>query len=270
MKFGLQLRNSGPYSTRELLRDCAHIADELPIDDLWVFDHLAIPSDQSEGSGGRYMEPLATLAFVAGATHRVGIGTKVLILPYRPALLTATWVASIQELSDGRLHLGVGIGWMDEEFRALGMVRNRRGRLADESLELLHRCFASDEVEVNGETILFLPRPQRPPIYMGGNGPHALRRTARFGDGWMPSSANTAELEAPIAELRRLNREAGKPPPEIVVTQRRPMDEGPARDRIEALAAVGVTRLALSLPYESAAEFGRMAEGLVRLGESAK
>ena len=266
MKFGLQLRNSGPHATRALLRDCACIADHLPIDDLWVFDHLAIPPDQSEGSGGLYVEPLATLAFVAGITERVGIGTKVLILPYRPALLTAKWVASIQELSGGRLHLGVGVGWMDAEFKALGVARSRRGALTDAALELLHRCFAADEVEVNGESILFLPRPQRPPIYIGGAPPHALRRAVRFGDGWMPPSSDPEELAPSIGELRRLNREAGKPAPEVVVTLRQPLeDDGLARQQVARLGAVGVTRIALALPYESTAEFGRIAEGLVRI-----
>ena len=110
MKIGIHLRNAGPYATREMLTDCALIADELPIDDLWVFDHLAIPPEDSEGSGGLYVEPLAALAFVAAITERINIGTRVLILPYRPAFLTAKWIASIQALSGGRLQIGAGVG----------------------------------------------------------------------------------------------------------------------------------------------------------------
>ena len=266
MKIGLHLRNMGPHATREVLRDCARIADGLPIDDLWVFDHLAIPPDQAEGSGGLYVEPLATLAFVAGVTERIGIGTRVLILPYRPALLTAKWVAAIQVLSGGRLRLGAGVGWMDAEFQALGVDRSRRGALADETLELLHRCFADDEVEINGQPILFLPRPQRPPIYVGGNGPHALRRAARLADGWMPTASDPEQLREPIRELHRLAREAGKPEPEVVVPDRLPIDDAPrARDRIAAHAEIGVTRIAINMPYESAAEFGRIAEKVARL-----
>jgi probable F420-dependent oxidoreductase len=192
MKIGIHLRNAGAHATREMLAECARIADELPIDDLWVFDHLAIPPEESEGSGGLYVEPLATLAFVAGITERVSIGTRVLILPYRPALLTAKWIASIQMLSGGRLRIGAGVGWMEAEFRALGVERSRRGAITDETLELFNRCFAADEVEVNGQPMLFLPRPARPPIYIGGKGEHALRRAARFADGWAPTGSDPA------------------------------------------------------------------------------
>lgn len=266
MKIGMHLRNMGPHATRDMLRDCARAADELLIDDLWVFDHLAIPPDQSEGSGGLYVEALSTLAFIAGITERIGIGTRVLVLPYRPALLTAKWIASIQALSDGRLRLGVGVGWMDAEFRALGIPRSRRGALADETLELLHRCFADDEVEVNGQRILFLPRPGRPPVFVGGSGLHALRRAARFADGWMPTVSDPEELRDSIRELQGLAQKQGKPPPEVVVSDRLPLeDAGRARERIEALATVGVTRIALRFPYESAAEFQRIAEQAARL-----
>src|SRR5436853_4230812 len=108
MKLGLYLRNMGPQSTRATIIACARAAEAAGLDDLWVADHIAIPPDQSEGSGGRYLDPLATLAVLAGATERIGLGTAVLVLPYRPALATAKWVATIQELSAGRLVFGVG------------------------------------------------------------------------------------------------------------------------------------------------------------------
>jgi len=98
--------------------------------------------DAAEGSDGRDLDPLATLAFLAGATQRIGLGTAVLILPYRPALRTAKWIATIQELSGGRLRLGVGVGWMRAEFRAAGVDRARRGGIADETLAVLHECIA--------------------------------------------------------------------------------------------------------------------------------
>lgn len=265
MKIGIHLRNAGPHATREMLADCARIADELPIDDLWVFDHLAIPPEESEGSGGLYVEPLATLAFVAGITERVSIGTRVLILPYRPALLTAKWIASIQALSGGRLQIGAGVGWMEAEFRALGVERSRRGAITDETLELFNRCFAADEVEVNGQPMLFLPRPARPPIYIGGKGEHALRRAARYGDGWAPTGSDPDELRAPIAELRQLFSDAGRPEPEIVAAGRLPLeDDGAVRDRLAELAGIGVTRFALGVPYSSADEFRAVAERLLR------
>src|SRR5207245_7134965 len=94
-----------------------------------VVDHIAIPPYDAEGSDGRYLDPLATLAFLAGVTTRVGLGTAVLVLPYRPALPTAKWIATVQELSGGRLNLGVGVGWMAAEFRALGVDLRRRGAI---------------------------------------------------------------------------------------------------------------------------------------------
>ncbi len=268
MKIGIHLRNAGSHATREMLTDCACIADELPIDDLWVFDHLAIPPEESEGSGGLYVDPLATLAFVAAITERVNIGTRVLILPYRPALPTAKWIASIQTLSGGRLHIGAGVGWMEAEFRALDVPRSRRGAITDETLELLHRCFAADEVEVNGQTVLFLPRPERPPIYVGGGGPHALRRAVRYGDGWAAPNDDPDALRAPIVELRRMFADAGKPEPEIVAAGRLALDDhGAARDRLARLAEIGVTRYALGVPYASADAFRAIAERLVRARE---
>ncbi len=268
MKLGIYLRNMGPHASRETLLECARAADELPIDDLWVFDHLAIPPEDSEGSGGLYVEPLATLAFVAGVTERIAIGSGVLVLPYRPALLTAKWVASIQLLAGGRLVLGVGVGWMEAEFRALAVSRARRGALTDEALRFLHRCFDQDEVESNGQRFLFLPRPPRPPIFVGGSGPHALRRAARLADGWMPGSIEPRALRDPIRNLHELAQEVERPTPEVVAMGRLGSDDGQrAQDRLAALAEVGVTRLAFNNRYEGVAAFRRLAERVARLVE---
>src|SRR5213593_222214 len=142
MEVGVVLRNMGPQSARETLEAVARAADALPaVADVWVVDHIAIPPDDAEGSDGRYLDPLATLAFLAGTTTRIGLGTGVLVLPYRPPLATAKWIATIQELSAGRLRLGVGVGWMEAEFRALGVVKAQRGAITDATLEFLSRCF---------------------------------------------------------------------------------------------------------------------------------
>ncbi len=171
MKLGLCLRNMGPQSTPQVVLACARAAEAAGLDDLWVADHIAIPPDNAEGSGGRYLDPLATLAFLAGATTRIALGTGVLVLPYRPPLATAKWVATIQELSGGRLLFGVGVGWMEPEFRALGVPYAKRAAITDATLEFLRRCFERDEVEANGQPFLFLPRPARPPIIVGGAPP---------------------------------------------------------------------------------------------------
>ena len=263
MRLGMVIRVMGPQSTRETIADCAAAAEEAGVDEIWVSDHIAIPPDDAEGSGGRYLDPLATLAFLAARTERVGLGTAVLNLPYRPPLPTAKWLATIQELSGGRLSLGIGLGWMRPEFKALGVDRGRRGELADTTLEFIQRCFLSDEVEENGQRFLFLPRPERPPIFVGGQPPHALRRAVRHGDGWMPMVRNPADLEEPAAELRRLAREAGRPEPEIVALSGLDTRD-PARmaERAAAFEKAGATRLVHGAAYSDAAEFRAHAEAI--------
>lgn len=251
----------GPQSTRTGIIACARAAEAAGVDDLWVADHMAIPPDDAEGSGGRYLDPLATLAFVAGATERIGLGTGVLVLPYRPALPTAKWVASIQELSGNRLLFGVGVGWMTAEFRALGVPQTQRGALTDATLEFLHRCFAADEVEANGQRFLFRPRPPRPPIIVGGAPPHAFRRAVRYGDGWMPMGSSSSALVGPIADLRQAAQAAGRPVPEVVLLTSLPLDDPQqARDRVQEFAGIGVTRVVHAWRYADAAEFARVAD----------
>jgi probable F420-dependent oxidoreductase len=264
MKIGLYLRNMGPQSTRGLIAEAARAAEEAGIDDLWVADHLALAPEDSEGSDGRYLEPLATLAFLAGITHRVGLAVGVLIVPYRPALLIAKWVASIQELSGGRLILGVGVGWMAKEFRALGVDPQRRGAITDQALAFLHQCFAADEVEANGQRFLFRPRPPRPPIIVGGAPPHAIRRAVRFGDGWMPTALHADVLESGIASLRQGMAAAGKPAPEVVLLQPLPVeDDARLSPRLGELTALGVTRVVHPWRYQDAEEVARVAARLV-------
>ncbi len=265
MQIGMQLPNKGPRAARALIGDCARLADSLPLDDLWVFDHVAVPTDNSRGSDGYYVEPLATLAFVAGITERVGIGTRVLILPYRNPFLIAKWAASIQALSEGRLRLGCGVGWMEAEFKVLGVARTKRGALTDAALEMIRRCFAADELEINGAKVLFLPRPARPPVFIGGVPPHAFERVVKYGEGWMPGSGSADDLAAPIAELRRMAAAAGKPTPEVIVSGELPMgDAAAARGKLDALAGIGATRFVLTAPYETAAEFARNADALIK------
>jgi probable F420-dependent oxidoreductase len=264
MKIGLYLRNMGPQSIRGLIADAARAAEGAGVDDLWVADHLALAPEDSEGSDGRYLEPLATLAFLAGITERVALALGVLIVPYRPALLSAKWIASIQELSGGRLVLGVGVGWMEKEFRALGVDPRRRGAITDATLAFLHACFAGDEVEANGQRFLFRPRPPRPPIIVGGAPPHAIRRAVRFGEGWMPTAMHAGVLESGIASLREGMATAGKPAPEVVLLQPLPVDDDEQlAARLGEVAALGITRVVHPWRYRDADEVGRVAARLV-------
>src|SRR5437764_10182732 len=238
MEVGVVLRNMGPQSARETLEAVARAADALPaVADVWVVDHIAIPPDDAEGSDGRYLDPLATLAYLAGTTTRVSLGTAVLVLPYRPALPTAKWIATVQELSGGRLRLGVGVGWMGAEFRAVGVDIRRRGALSDETLAFLERCFAADVVEAHGQPFLFRPRPPRPPLFIGGAPPHAFRRALAYGAGWMPVGLDPDALRPPAADLRAPAAAKRLPIPEVAALTRPPLDgPRPGRDLLARYA----------------------------------
>ena len=266
MQLGVVIRAMGPQSTQALVRRCAELAEQAELDELWISDHIAIPPDDAEGSGGRYLDPLTLLAYLAAVTERIGIGTAVLNLPYRPPLPTAKALATIQELSRGRLRLGVGVGWMEAEFKALGVPRSRRGAIANETLEFLANCFAQDQVEANGQPFLFLPRPARPPIFVGGSSRAALERVIRFGDGWMPMGGDPEKLRPAIEELGRLAERAGRQRPEIVVLTGLPLaDSERCRDQLARLAELSVTRIATGTLYDDERAFGKAVEAIARL-----
>ena len=259
MKLGVMIRNMGPASTRDVVAAAARAADATPaVSAVWVVDHIAIPPDDAEGSGGRYLDPLASLAYLAGVTTRVELGVAVLVLPYRPALPTAKWIATIQELSGGRLLLGVGVGWMEAEFRALGVDRTRRGRITDDTLAFLDACFADDVVQANGQPFLFKPRPARPPLFVGGAPALAFPRALAHRAGWIPMGLTPDALREPAADLRRQAAEAGLPIPEITVLTALPLgDTAAARGLIAAYRDAGATRLIHGLRYTDLDGFQR-------------
>src|SRR6266478_2641331 len=247
MRLGVIVRNMGAASTRETVAVVARAID-------------------AEGSDGRYLDPLATLAYLAGVTTRVGLGTAVLVLPYRPALPTAKWIATVQELSGGRLRLGVGVGWMAAEFRALGVDIRRRGALSDETLAFLDRCFAADVVEANGQPFLFRPRPPRPPLFIGGAPPHAFRRALAHGAGWMPIGLDPDALRPLAAELRARAAAKSLATPEVAALTRLPLDDpGAARDLLARFAEAGATRVIHGERYADAAAFLAMLDRLARV-----
>jgi len=266
MKLGVTLRNMGPQSSREILRAGALEAEALGFDSLWITDHLAIPPDDAEGSGGRYTDPLTTLAWLAGATTRIGLGVGVLVVPYRPPLPTAKAIATVQELSGERLLLGLAVGWMDAEFRALGIDRHRRGRQTDETLEFLQRCFADDVVTANGQPFLFKPRPAAPPIYIGGRAPHALRRALRFGRGWLPMARDPESLAGDLATFAELAAEAGgEPGPVTAMTGLALQEPERAAEQLRAYEALGIERLVCALRYDTLDEYRTQLEALAGL-----
>ena len=226
-------------------RDMAQGAEELGFDSVWVSDHIVVPRETDSfypyAADGTppfkpdepYFEPLAALNFLAGCTNRVRLGTHVLIIPYRNPVLTAKILSTLDVLSDGRLILGAGVGWMEEEFLALGLDTYRqRGEVTDEYIQLFKELWTEDEPAFDGKHYQisgsgFEPKPVQkphPPIWIGGHTGPAIRRAAQLGDGWMPiglrppAILEPEEMAAKIARLRTLTRDAGRREDEVSIT----------------------------------------------------
>lgn len=266
MQLGVTVRNMGDESTPETLTRCAQAAERAGFESLWVVDHIAIPPDDAEGSGGRYLDPLGTLAWIAGITSRIRLGTGVLILPYRPPLPTAKLVATVQELSGERLLLGVGVGWMAPEFKALGVPRGERGRRTDEVLTFLNTAFSSDVVEQNGQAFLFKPRPARPPIYVGGQPDIAIPRAVASGDGLMPMGLDPGGVGQLRETYDAAARAAGRPEGEItLMTGIRIDDRARARDELAAYRDQGLDRLVCAMRYQSPEQYETAVDALAEI-----
>ena len=259
MKIGISIRNMGPQSSRDMITACAVAADQAQLDSLWITEHIAISPDNAEGSEGRYLDPLITLSFLAAKTETIKLGTGVLILPYRPAVITSKLVMTLQELASGRLKLGVGIGWMKSEFKALGLDLRHRVRDSHRVLRFLNEAFDNDIVRQNGEEFIVSPRPERPPVLMGGSAPHAISRAINYGDGWLPMGLKPEAL-APLASDYKIRAvDAGKTSPEVVVFTRLPLGESVSErarceDLIGAYEKAGATSIVHGQKYTVADE----------------
>jgi alkanesulfonate monooxygenase SsuD/methylene tetrahydromethanopterin reductase-like flavin-dependent oxidoreductase (luciferase family) len=192
--------NFGPGTNPELLQRWAQTVEGLGYGLLMISDHIAVTPDVAEQYPAPFYEPFTTLAWLAGVTSRVRLGTTVLIVPYRHPLLVARMAANLNDLSGGRLVLGVGVGWARQEFDALGVAFRDRGRLTDEYLIAIRAAWADDQDYRSGQI----------PIWIGGNSDAAIRRAVRLGDawhplrftpGWLPGAA--ARLTAAAAEQQR-------------------------------------------------------------------
>ena len=264
-RIGIQVRTQGPQSTRDMIIDCAAAAEQNGFEELYVVDHIAIPPDDLEGSDGRYLDPLSVLSFLAGLTEQIELCTGVLVMPYRPILPTAKVIATAQELSGNRLKLGVGVGWMESEFKALGIDRARRGRIFDEGLEFINRAFASDQISHNDQEFMFLPRPVKPPILIGGTPPYAFDRAVKFGDGWIPMAGkNLEKFRNPISELQERFANAGRSKPQVAIFTRLAFEE-PAimAGQIQEMTDIGVSSIIHGgVRYRDASEFSDIAEAI--------
>ncbi|MFB6842475.1 LLM class flavin-dependent oxidoreductase [Streptomyces sp. NPDC056361] len=176
MKIGVNILNFGPGADAGALRSWAQTVEGLGFDLLMVSDHIAITPDVAERYPAPFYEPFTTLSWLAGITTRIRLGTTVLIAPYRHPLLAARMAANLDDLSGGRLVLGVGVGWARQEFAALGIPYERRGRLTDDHLHAMREAWA--DTAAHGD--------RKIPVWVGGNTDAGLRRAVRLGDAWHP------------------------------------------------------------------------------------
>jgi probable F420-dependent oxidoreductase len=233
MRFGIAVPNFGPLATADNMVRLARRAESLGVDSIWVADHLVAPvgvqtvypfdksPEPKPGAMGvieEFYEPLTTLAFLAGATSRIRLGVSVYVMPYRNPIVTAKIVATLDALSNGRAIFGVGVGWLREEFTALGQDPRHRGRVTDEYLEVCRRLWRDEVAEFAGRhytlpPVRTGPKPAQrpwPPIWIGGNSDAALRRAVALGDGLHLIDLAPEEIAARVAGLRDAEAAAGR------------------------------------------------------------
>jgi probable F420-dependent oxidoreductase len=209
VRFGLCLPNYGPATSPDAILRVARAAEDAGYDSVWVTDHILVPEKYSE-TFGQVIEALITLGYLAGVTQDIMLASSIIVLPQRDPILVAKQVAAIDRLSGGRTILGVGVGWMEDEYRFLRTDFHQRGRIADEWIQVMHTLWTEERSTFHGNWIhfdntVFEPKPvqsEGPPIYIGGNSDAAIRRAATLGDGWHPGSIGPNELARGVAKLR--------------------------------------------------------------------
>jgi probable F420-dependent oxidoreductase len=285
MRYGFYLPTRGPMASREGVLALAREGEKLGLHSAMIADHVVFPVksesaypyrlDRRHPSGGDALETFSILGVVAGATERLRLVTSVLVLPYRNPVLTAKMVASLDVLSGGRITLGVGVGWLREEFEALGAPDfEKRGIVTDEWIEILKALWTRSPASFEGKFYRFAdiraePMPLQkphPPIWVGGHSSAALRRTARHGDGWHPVGAIAAsplppeEMVRHLDTLKGLTEAEGRDFSVLTISYKAPLYDSAVPDRdgarrsfsgmpeevaadIRAFAAIGVHEL---------------------------
>jgi probable F420-dependent oxidoreductase len=247
MQIGCSVPSSGPLTDPDSIARIATEAEMLGFDYVTVSDHIVIPTDIESrypytdsgefpsGARADRHEQLAEVMFIAAKTSKLRIVTSVMVVPHRPPVLTAKLVATIDALSKGRLTLGIGAGWMREEFEAVGAPRfEERGAVTDEYMMACKALWEQEEPHFEGKYahfsgVTFQPKPvQKPiPIWVGGESNPALRRTARYGDAWYPIGTNPqfpldtlSRYKAGVEKLRGLVEKAGRDPQSVALAYR--------------------------------------------------
>jgi probable F420-dependent oxidoreductase len=248
MRYGFYLPTRGRSAEPDALETLVRRGEALGFHSTVIADHIVFPATIASKypytvsgafpGGGDALEQLTLMAFVAAKTTRLRLITSVMILPYRNPVLTAKVLATIDVLSGGRVTVGVGVGWLREEFEALDAPDfDRRGAVSDEYIRIFRTLWTRCPASFAGEFYRFtdlkcLPQPVQkphPPIWIGGHSRAALRRAARLGDGWHPVGANPAamlapaELKALLDELFRLTEAEGRDPRALTISYKAPL-----------------------------------------------
>lgn len=239
MEVGVFLPISGRAATPEVLTEAAQTAEHLGFAAVWSADrvvtpwHIETPYPYSTDNvfivppDRPFFDSMACLSFLAGRTEKVRLGISVLVLPYRHPLYWARLATTIDHLSRGRLIMGVGVGWMREEFEALGMPYRDRGRMTDEQLEAVRLLLSEEHCTFEGKhysfsDVSFHPKALQPhlPIWVGGEGRPARRRAGRHGDAWFPYFVEITprELRQAHDDVRSAARDAGRDPDAVALT----------------------------------------------------
>ena len=262
MKLGLAFANTGPFAEAKGLAQLAVTAEQTGIESVWTVEHVIWPSSYDSAypysptgkmpgdKTSAIPDPLVWLSFVAAATSKLVLGTGIVILPERNPLVFAKEAATLDRLSGGRLQLGIGVGWLEEEFDALGVPWPRRGARTDEYVQAMRELWASDDASFEGEFVAFSdvssnPKPTRAtvPFVIGGHSHAAAKRAGRLGDGFFPGRGTPDELREMIDVMNQAAADADRNPSQIEITAAHPglFGDDPV-GAAQELADVGVTR----------------------------
>ncbi len=264
MKIGLMFVNSGPFSNPDLLAHLAVTAEKCGVESLWTVEHVVIPqgyqspypySKSGKIPGGEDVsipDPLIPLGFVAAVTSKVKLATGILILPQRHPLYTAKEVATLDVLSHGRMILGIGSGWLKEEFDALGLDFHKRGALTDEAIQAMRAVWNENPSSYRGKHFSFGPLMSFPkpiqkggvPIHVGGHSPAAARRAGKYGDGFFPAIGDHAKLNELFGLMRDSAKQAGRNPDAIELSCMGRADA----DALKSYRDMGISRAVLAPP----------------------
>jgi probable F420-dependent oxidoreductase len=263
MKFGIGFATSGKFSDPGLLAHLATTAERCGFESLWSVEHVAVPikhlpyPGSKDGSmpGGDDVaipDPLIPLAYVAAVTKTIRLATGILILPQRHPIYTAKEVATVDVLSGGRVILGIGSGWMKEEFEALGIDFHHRGAMTDEAIQALRVLWKDGAASFEGKHFKFGPLHSNPkpvarnvPIHVGGHSTAAARRAGRYGDGFFPTVMNPEKLKELFATVRSEAQKAGRNPDAIEFSC---LTRSLKPDDLKMLADMGVSRVVVNPP----------------------